>query len=92
MEKKNDNKNSQKKPILQIIVNKILSSPNQTINKSSGFIESLISKNKKNLQIFSEDGLPDDIPILRSIIWKINLGYLPIDNEEWEKIMEEQRN
>ena len=47
MEKKNDNKNSQKKPILQIIVNKILSSPNQTINKSSGFIESLISKNKK---------------------------------------------
>ena len=92
MEKKNDNKNSQKKPILQIIVNKILSSPNQTINKSRGFIESLISKNKKNLQIFSEDGLPDDIPILRSIIWKINLGYLPIDNEEWEKIMEEQRN
>jgi hypothetical protein len=92
MEKKNDNKNSQKKPILQIIVNKILSSPNQTINKSSGFIESLISKNKKNLQIFSEDGLPDDIPILRSIIWKINLGYLPIDNEQWEKIMEEQRN
>ena len=92
MEKKNDNQNSQKKPILQIIVNKILSSPNQTINKSSGFIESLISKNKKNLQIFSEDGLPDDIPILRSIIWKINLGYLPIDNEEWEKILEDKRN
>jgi len=92
MENKNENKTSNKKPILQIIVNKILSSPNQTINNSSGFIESLISKNQKNLQIFSENGLPDEIPILRSIIWKINLGYLPINNEEWEKILEDKRN
>ena len=90
MENKKDA--SLKKPILQIIVNKILSSPNQTINNSSGFIESLISKNKKNLQIFSENGLPDEIPILRSIVWKINLGYLPINNEEWEKILEDKRN
>ena len=85
MENKKDA--SLKKPILQIIVNKILSSPNQTINNSSGFIESLISKNKKNLQIFSENGLPDEIPILRSIVWKINLGYLPINNEEWKKFL-----
>ena len=92
MENKNENKTLNKKPILQIIVNKILSSPNQTINNSSGFIESLISKNQKNLQIFSENGLPDEIPILRSIIWKINLGYLPINNEEWEKILEDKRN
>ena len=92
MENKNQNKTSNKKPILQIIVNKILSSPNQTINNSSGFIESLISKNQKNLQIFSENGLPDEIPILRSIIWKINLGYLTINNEEWEKIIEDKRN
>ena len=92
MENKNETKTSKKKPILQIIVNKILSSPNQTINNSSGFIESLISKNQKNLQIFSENGLPDEIPILRSIIWKINLGYLTINNEEWEKILEDKRN
>ena len=52
----------------------------------------MISKNQKNLQIFSENGLPDEIPILRSIIWKINLGYLPINNEEWEKILEDKRN
>ena len=90
MENKKDA--SPKKPTLQIIVNKILSSPNQTINNSSGFIESLISKNKKNLQIFSENGLPDEIPILRSIVWKINLGYLPINNEEWEKILEDKRS
>ena len=92
MENKKDDSSKNKKPILQIIVNKILSSPNQTINKSSGFIESLISKNKKNLQIFSENGLPDEIPILRSIVWKINLGYLPINNEEWEKILEDKRS
>ena len=92
MEKQKENKSTNKKPILQIIVNKILSSPNQTINNSSGFIESLISKNKKNLQIFSENGLPDEIPILRSIVWKINLGYLPINNEEWEKILEDKRS
>ena len=92
MENKKENKTTDKKPILQIIVNKVLSSPNQTINKSSGFIESLISKNKKNLQLFSEEGLPDDIPILRSIVWKINLGYLPLDNDKWGKIMEDNRN
>lgn len=92
MEKQKENKNPNKKPILQIIVNKILSSANQTINKSSGFIESLISKNQKNLQLFSEDGIPDEIPILRSIVWKINLGYLSINNEEWENIFTEKRN
>ena len=92
MEKQKENKNPNKKPILQIIVNKILSSANQTINKSSGFIESLISKNQKNLQLFSEDGIPDEIPILRSIVWKINLGYLSINNEEWENILSEKRN
>ena len=92
MEKQKENKSTNKKPILQIIVNKILSSPNQTINKSSGFIESLISKNKKNLQLFSEDGVPDEIPILRSIVWKINLGYLSINNEEWENILSDKRN
>ena len=87
-----NNKQNTRKPILQIIVNKILSSPNQTISKASGFIESLISKNIKNLKLFSEEGLPDEIPILRSIIWKINFGYLPIDNEEWEKILEDKRS
>ena len=92
MEKQKQNKEQNKKPILQIIVNKILSSPNQTINNSSGFIESLISKNKKNLQLFSENGLPDEIPILRSIVWKINLGYLPINNEEWENILSDKRS
>ena len=89
---KNSNNKNTKKPILQIIVNKVLSMPNQTISKSSGFIESLISKNKKNLILFSEDGLPDEIPILRSIIWKINFGYLPMNNEEWENILEDKRS
>lgn len=42
--------------------------------------------------MFSEDGLPDEIPILRSIIWKINFGYLPINNEEWENILEDKRS
>jgi len=86
------NNNTNRKPILQIIVNKILSCPNQTISKASGFIESLISKNIKNLKLFSEDGLPDEIPILRSIVWKINFGYLPINNEEWTKILEDKRS
>ena len=90
--KNNNNKITKKKPILQLIVNKILSCPNQTISKSSGFIESLISKNIKNLKLFSEDGLPDEVPILRSIIWKINFGYLPIDNEEWPNILEDKRS
>jgi len=91
-ENNNKNNSNTKKSILQLIVNKTLSCPNQTISKASGFIESLISKNKNNLKMFSEDGLPDEIPILRSIIWKINFGYLPINNEEWENILEDKRS
>lgn len=87
----NDNKVSSKKAILQTIVNKALKSSKPTINRVGSFIEAILTQDFPQLRRLSAQGIPDDISILRSLIWKINLGYLSIDNEEWDKTLETQR-
>ena len=48
-------------------------------------------KNKEKLKSLCEDGLPDELPELRSLIWKINIGYLPLDMEKWNEILKSKR-
>ena len=48
-------------------------------------------KNKDKLYEICESGLPDDLPILRAYIWKINLGYLPLDIKEWDSTLTKKR-
>ena len=55
------------------------------------FIEAILSLDKDRIKVLSAQGLPDDLPILRSLIWKINLGYLPLNSEEWNNILFTQR-
>jgi hypothetical protein len=38
------------------------------------------------------EGLPDDIPSLRSLIWKILLGIIPLDIDKWESTIDKHRN
>ena len=40
--------------------------------------------NLKKLQQLSFNGIPDDLPQLRSIVWKILIGYLPLDKNHWK--------
>ena len=49
------------------------------------------AKNKDKLYEICESGLPDDLPILRAYIWKINLGYLPLDIKEWDSTLTKKR-
>jgi len=49
------------------------------------------AKNKDKLCEICESGLPDDLPILRAYIWKINLGYLPLDIKEWDSTLTKKR-
>ena len=49
-------------------------------------------KNLTKLYEITENGLPDDLPILRAYIWKIILGYLPIDSNEWDNTLLQKRN
>ena len=49
------------------------------------------SKDQKKLYEICESGLPDDLPILRAFVWKINLGYLPLDISEWDSTLTKKR-
>ena len=48
-------------------------------------------KDKKTMISLCERGLPDDLPELRSLIWKINLGYLSLNMEQWAQILKSKR-
>ena len=51
----------------------------------------ILDKNKELIRKFAEDGLPDDLPMLRAYIWKILLNYLPEDIKKWEETLNEKR-
>ena len=89
--------NSNKKPlkekqkILSTIVSKSVKCSKATIDLTSQLLDSIMTKDKKKIISLCEKGLPDDLPELRSLIWKINLGYLPLNKEEWDQILESKR-
>ena len=63
-----------------------------TKNLALSAIEAIKNKNLTKLYELTENGLPDDLPILRAYIWKIILGYLPIDSSEWDNTLLQKRN
>ena len=54
-------------------------------------LEALMSMDKERIIELSENGLPDDLPELRSLIWKINFDYLPLDPKKWETFLISKR-
>ena len=38
------------------------------------------------------EGIPDELPMLRSLIWKLMLDLLPFDISQWDKTLEEKRS
>ena len=87
----NNKNNSSKKTILESIINRSMKCSNQTTEITAQIIQSIISKDKNKLKEFCSNGLPEDLPILRSLIWKINFDYLPINSEEWTNVLQTQR-
>ena len=85
-------------PPLKIFTNftKNLTKHLSSCTKSTSEIASLAlgiikSKDQKKLFEICESGLPDDLPILRAYIWKIILGYLPLDISEWDSTLAKKR-
>ncbi len=85
-------------PPLKIFTNftKNLTKHLSSCTKSTSEIASLAlgiikSKDRKKLYEICESGLPDDLPILRAYIWKIILGYLPLDISEWDSTLAKKR-
>ena len=94
----NNNKNSNNKKeinegkkIISNIIKKSIQCSKKTQEICSKILDSILCKDKEKLKLFCEDGLPDEIPELRSLIWKINIGYLPLDMEKWDETLKSKR-
>ena len=55
-------------------------------------IAAILDKNKEQIRQFGQDGIPDDLPMLRAYIWKILLNYLPEEPKMWEATLTDKRN
>ena len=85
------NSSDETKKILSTIVNKSVQCSKATIELTSKLLDSIMSKDKQKIISLCQKGLPDDLPELRSLIWKINLGYLSLNKEEWDQILKSKR-
>ena len=80
-----------KKSILQSLQRKVINCSKKTISTISQIIEAIFEKDTEAIKTISEKGIPDDPQMLRALIWKINLGYLSLDNDNWEEYLKEKR-
>ena len=90
----NDSVNHQdslRKIIISNIIKKSIQCSKATIELTTRILDSLMSQDKQEIISFCQDGLPDDLPELRSLIWKINFGYLPLNVDEWDNILSSKR-
>ena len=83
--------NDERKKILDNIIKRSVQCSKATIALTSKLLDCLMSKDKQKLISLCEEGLPDDLPEIRSLIWKIIFGYLPLNMDEWDKILKSKR-
>ncbi len=77
-----------------IIVNKMNNISSEKIKlRILDIIKILNSSNIDFLQLkrMIFEGLPDDVPSLRSLGWKIIMNYLPLNLNEWENYIDKKR-
>jgi hypothetical protein len=78
--------------LLQAIINKSEKIHCEKSKKRvKDILVSIIKKDRENLRNICFEGLPDDLPIFRSLIWKINLSYLGMDVDKWELLVLKKR-
>ena len=74
-----------------LLSKKLLSCTKYTSEIANSALEAIKTKNKEKLCEICESGIPDDLQILRAFIWKINLGYLPLEITKWDLTLEKKR-
>jgi len=70
------------------------SKESSTLKTKETVINFLKIMNRRKIEIamirsLSFRGIPSDIKGLRSIVWKVLIGYLPRETKKWEEIMKE---
>ena len=81
----------ERRKIIGNIIKRSIQCSKKTIGLTSEFLDCLMTKDKQTLINMCENGLPDDLPEIRSLIWKINFEYLPLNMGEWDKILKSKR-
>lgn len=93
-EKENDEqyqKMSSSKEILASLNQKIIKCSEHTMNLSGRILDGILTNDYELIKEICVRGFPDDLPMLRALMWKINLGYLPSESELWGEILIDRR-
>ena len=86
------NENYQNDEIIEII-GKALSVCSPFVwEKIDKILLSIITSNEEELKKECYNGIPDYLPSLRALIWKINLRYLSHDIKKWKSSLDLKRN
>ena len=80
------------KRIFESLSAKVVKCSKRTIKTTSDVMEAILTENKVKIQELCERGLPDDLQMLRALVWKINLGYLTMRSKHWDTFLLEKRN
>ena len=71
---------------------KLVNCSKNTVKIACGAIAAILDGNIELITKYAEDGIPDDLPMLRAYIWKILLHYLPENPKKWEETLTDKRN
>lgn len=83
--------NTKKHQMLNTLIDILIDCSNQAKEMSANFLGSIISKNIILYKSYCANGFPDELKIFRSLAWKINLGLISIDNENWDTTLDTKR-
>ena len=64
----------------------------KNLKHTKEIINAIIKKDKKQLKDLCVSGIPDEVPLLRTILWKINLKFLDLNVENWSDIISKKRS
>ena len=78
--------------IVSIICNAVTSCFQEEHKRINNILNYIIHNNKKELKKECYKGLPENLPSLRALIWKINFKYLPKNIKKWESTLKSLRD
>ena len=78
--------------IVSIICNAITSCFPEEHERINKILNNIINNEKKEIKKECYKGLPENLPSLRALIWKINFKYLPRNIKKWEFTLKSLRD
>jgi len=85
------NENYQNDEIIEVIGKALSTCCPFTWDRINKILFNIINFNEEELKKECYKGLPDDLPSLRALIWKINFRYLPHDILKWKESLASKR-